>query len=363
MAECAGLKYMTRLSTKKIGAALDFGRVRATITCSVALVVLGALPSHAQFHDIIAPQSSGVTEAFGIDGSHVVGSYVDAFGLSHGYTYDISAHVYASFDAPLGVNGTVATGIQGNNQVGYYNDVYGQQHGFVYNGSAYNTIDLAEGPNGVAVTGISGNYIVGTAQDYFNPLFFGLPATQSFVMNLNDSSYTIVNQPDALAAASNTILSAISGNTAVGGYYDANNIEHGMIYDIFTGQFTTVDDPLGTGGTVLSGLLGDDIVGYYIDSDGNSHGMVYDIATGTFQTVDNPRGYQTILTGIAVSNNVFNPNPVLIGYYLSQTGNVTNTYGFWYQEATPEPGTLALLLSGAAASTFALRRRRKSKAA
>jgi hypothetical protein len=314
VAICVGLKKMGFSLSRSGQCNYKLIKRNAWLRAAAVLPVLFmARTSHAQFHDITVPQSSGVTEAFGIDGNNVVGSYVDAFGISHGYTYDISTHMYASFDAPLAVNGTVATGIQGSNTVGYFNDASGNQHGFVFNGSSYNTIDLAEGLNGTAVTGISGNYIVGTAQNYFNPLFFGLPATQSFVMNLTDSSYTLVNQPDALAAASNTILNAISGNTAVGGYYDSNNVEHGMIYDIFTGQFTTVDDPLGTGGTVLNGLLGDDIVGYYIDSDGNSHGMVYDIATGTFQTLDNPRGYQTVLTGMAVSNNVFNPNPVLIG--------------------------------------------------
>ncbi len=314
--------------------------------------------AQAQFRDLAIPGADGVTQAYSIQGSQVVGTYLDPFGMSHGFSYDLTTHMYGIYDATLAVNGTIVTGLDGVNRAGSYFDASGTQHGFVFDGSSYNTIDLAAGVDGTEVTGISGKYVIGQTTDIFNPLFFGTPATSSFVMDLTTSAVTQVDAPDALASANNTFLNAISGNTAVGSYTGSDGIDHGVIYDIFTGQYTTVDDPLAAQGTVLYGIFGNDIVGTYVDSGGLSHGLVYDIATGSFLTLDNPKGYSTIITGMALSNNIFNPNPVFVGYYLAQNGNSTNTYGFWFQEAAPEPGTWAMF-AGLATAAGAVRRRRK----
>jgi len=334
----------------------------AAVVALSAPLCLSANSANAQFHDLTIPGGDGVTQAYGIDGSHVIGTFLDPFGISHGFSYDVTTHVYGVFDATLGVNGTTANGIDGVNRVGSYLDNVGMQHGFVFDGTSYNTVDMAGAANGTTVTGISGNLIVGQYTDIFNPLFFGTPATSSFVMDLTTNAVTQVDAPDALASANNTLLNAVSGNTAVGSYTGSDGMNHGVIYDIFTGQYTTVDDPFAAQGTALYGILGNDIVGTYIDAGGLSHGLIYDIATGSFQTIDNPNGYSTIITGMAVSNNIFNPNPVFVGYYLALNGNSTNTYGFWFQEPTPEPGTWALF-AGLATAAGAVSRRRKTKRA
>ncbi len=50
---------------------------------------------------------------------------------------------------------------------------------------------------------------------------------------------------------------------------------HGFIYNIGTGTFATVDDPLGAGTTTINGIndLGQ-IVGFYVDGNDNTIGFV-----------------------------------------------------------------------------------------
>jgi hypothetical protein len=105
------------------------------------------------------------TEANGISGSNIVGTYYDASGNLHGFLFNGST--YTTLDDPLGVKGTQAWGISGTDIVGNYYDSSGESHGFLYNGSTYTTLDtlLGNGTQVYAVFGIDGNNIVGCYSD------------------------------------------------------------------------------------------------------------------------------------------------------------------------------------------------------
>jgi hypothetical protein len=65
----------------------------------------------------------------GIDGSNIVGGYIDASGGQHGFLYD--GITWTTLDMP-GASWTVARGIDGSSIVGDYYDTSGWQHGFIY---------------------------------------------------------------------------------------------------------------------------------------------------------------------------------------------------------------------------------------
>jgi uncharacterized membrane protein len=101
------------------------------------------------------------TNARGISGNTIVGSYWDASGYAHGFLYNGST--YTTLNAP-GATETNAIGIDGSNIVGTYTVALGYQHGYLYNGSTYTTLDVP-GAVYTDALGISGSNIVGTYMD------------------------------------------------------------------------------------------------------------------------------------------------------------------------------------------------------
>ena len=70
----------------------------------------------------------------------------------------------------------------------------------------------------------------------------------------------------------------------VGFYVDSSGATHGFLYS--GGTYTTLDDPLGTGGTFAQGINDQgQIVGYYIDSSNTLHGFLYSGGTSSRSTI------------------------------------------------------------------------------
>ena len=245
-------------------------------------------------------------EAFGInDAGQIVGAYVDANHLMHGYIY--SNGTYTIIDDPLaGTNGpypqsggstggTQAFGINNSGQiVGEYFDSDGALHGFSYSSGAYTTLDAPQGGGTYASAINSSGQIVG--------LYFGEP--NGFLYS--NGAYT-------------TLPTYLSGYYQVTGINDAGQIV-GMTYSgglpnaflYSNGVFTSLSDPLGTNGTAAVAINNNgQIVGYYLDSSNVQHGFVY--SDGIYTTIDDPLGtHGTVLTGI-------NDLGEVVGYYLDNS--------------------------------------------
>ncbi len=109
--------------------------------------------------------SAATTLAFGICGSNIVGTYLDApSNTYHGFLYDGST--WKTLDDPLGTT-TVLRGISGGDIVGYYYTDAGISHGCLYDGSTWTTLDDPLGDETLAI-GISGNCVVGWYRDPSN---------------------------------------------------------------------------------------------------------------------------------------------------------------------------------------------------
>jgi hypothetical protein len=197
------------------------------------------------------------TNAYGIDGNNVVGSYKDASGNVHGFLYN--GRTYQTLDVP-GAGNTYACGINGGNIVGFYEDttVNRHEHGFFYNGSTYKTID-PPGSVRTQTNGISGNLVVGfytTGEGYSYGCIYDISPNPYFPPPNFIKSF-------GFPGSYTTIAYGIYGNKIVGYYLDEGAQQlHGFLYDNTTDTYTPVDKA-DSSVTYPMGIYGNTIVGSY----------------------------------------------------------------------------------------------------
>jgi probable HAF family extracellular repeat protein len=171
----------------------------------------------------------------------------------------------------FGDYGTHALGINSGDQiVGYYVDAVGVEHGFLRNFTGY---------------GVRGGYISLDPTGSINTMAEGINddgqivglyetadlADHGFIYNIATNAFTPI---DVNGATSTEALGVNNSGAVVGVYFDGSGKEHGFVRTS-TGQFTIVDDPnAGTGGTLVGGINNEgEIVGWYTGSDGHDHGF------------------------------------------------------------------------------------------
>ena len=301
------------------------------------------------------PLGTNGTQAYGVSGNNIVGTYTGSSGNLHGFLATVPepssmalaalglfgvvvfarrssqiacigrlvliavvamasartsfAITYTTIDFP-GSHSTTAIETDGSNIVGEYDDSSLRAHGFLYNGSTYTTLDdpLATGTLGTFVDGISGGNIVGE--------YYSSNVPHGFLYN--GSTYTTLDDP---LGTKGTEATGISGGNIVGDYYDSSNVQHGFLYNGST--YTTLDNPLGTKGTIALGISGGNIVGEYFDSSNVQHGFRYNGTTYT--TLDDP--LETGPIG-SIAENIDGNN--IVGDY----NNATGVHGFLYNGTT-----------------------------
>lgn len=269
------------------------------------------------------------TTVQGLNGNTLVGTYTDSSNAQHGFTYDGANFNQLDVPTTFGAN-TNARGMSGNSIVGFYTDSSSKIHGFLFNGTNYSTLDDPSATNGTYALGIDGSNIVG---QFLSPqsgfLFDGTNYQTLFASN-----------------AIETVALGINGNNVLGTYADSSSVLHGMIYNINTQNYSTLDAPGGgTGagqGTELISAQGNNMVGRYFDSSGVQHAFWYD--GSSFHDLILPGSINSVATGIN--------GDTVVGYY-SDSGNVS--HGF--ETTIPEPASFTLLAGCIASLTVRKRKR------
>jgi hypothetical protein len=176
-----------------------------------------------------------------------VGFYIDASGLSHGYTYDIKSGGFsANIDDPSAMSGGIVVGSTVTAAINNKGDIAG----FYTNTGPTNTASV--------IHGFVDNHGVFTTVD-------APGATTTELLGLND-------QGIAVGFESFTNAAGIT-------------ITHGIIYDTKTGTLTTLDAPNGTNSTTFNGINDKgEIVGFYTDATG-THGLLVDTVGITHMTM------------------------------------------------------------------------------
>jgi hypothetical protein len=175
-------------------------------------------------------------QLIGVNDSKIaVGFYIDASGLSHGYTYEIKSGAFsANIDDPSAISGGIVVGSTVRAAINNKGDIAG----FYTDTGPTNTASIIHG----------------------------------FVDN-----HGVFTSVDAPGATTTELLGLNDQGIAVGFDVDVNGM-HGIIYDTKTGKLTTVDAPNGinpTTSTTFNGINDKgDIVGFYTDTTGQTHGLL-----------------------------------------------------------------------------------------
>ena len=184
------------------------------------------------FTNVNGPGST-FTQVLGLnDHNEAVGFYMTSTGVTNGFTYSLGTMNVTTLAVPASWNATAVTAAGVNNSgtvVGFFTNAAGTA-GFIDNNGTY----------------LSPTDPLGT-----NPMFFGI----------------------------NNLGQVVGTDTA------ANGASEGFVYDMNTGTWTLVVDPLemttpdsfGISGTILNGIndLGQ-VVGFYAGPNGNVDGLLVD---------------------------------------------------------------------------------------
>ena len=279
---------------------------RILIVCLILTFVLGLVPPPASAQQFITFNYPGATTTFPTlinNKGEVVGYYVDADGINHGFT--LLNGQFTAINVPGGVQ-TLANGANDLGEiVGEYVDSAGAQHGFLFNGTTYTTIDYP-GSNQSYLSSINNmGEIVGGHFDVTGDTVIG------HGFSLINGVFTTVDFPGSglLLNAPNQIndLGVIAG-----WYFDANSVSHGYVYN--AGVFTAINLP-GASCTGVNAINDSgELSGYYcVGTLGASEGFTN--VDGRFTKVNFPSNLGTLIN-LAVNNA-----GQLVAAYLDSEGN------------------------------------------
>jgi hypothetical protein len=253
------------------------------------------------------------------NGGQVVGWYVDAGGVLHGFLRDAAGEITA-LDAPAaGVqlhSGTVADSINDAGQIsGHYIDGSGTRHGFVRDAAGNYSTFTPPGSLYVAVSVLSQN---GSASGWYQD------STSVGVGYVRDARGGITRF--SVPGSDWTQTAAINASSQITGLCGLSSGKlQGFIRNA-DGSFVTFDFPgARTFPPVVVGIADNgDVVGYYGSGEpGGFHGFVRGAATGAITTFDDPDADHIHFDGTfpqAVSGNGtiagFFSNPSLQGFIL-----------------------------------------------
>ena len=294
-------------------------RRASAILITTLLLVLVVAPAQAAltYTTLDHPLAGGGgTVPYDLDGNTIVGTFRDAAGVAHAFTYDGTTWTTLDHPAAAAPRGTAAYGIDDGIICGAYVDATGQTFGYLFDGVTWTT--LAHPPVGLGrpdtfARGISGNTVVG--------YYIEGPVTRGFVYNAGSFADLIV------PGATGTFPEDVDGSRVVGTFEDPLG-SHGFLTE--GALIAPFDHPLGALlGTFGSGVDGSSVVGTYLSIlDGSAHGFLFD--RGEYIPVDYPGATDTAVNGIN--------GPRLVGSYVDAAGA---THGFL--AVVPEPTAACLL--------------------
>jgi probable HAF family extracellular repeat protein len=273
---------------------------------------VGDIYTYIPFND---PSSAYFTQALGINNlGQIVGRYVNPAGVGSAYgdAFLDSGGTFTKIAVPGATIGTTeALGINDTGQiVGDYvsGPLSGPAIGFLYSGGQFTNIEFP-GAISTGATGINNaGQIVGSFSDTNN-------IAHGFLYSAG--IYTQIDAP----GGHDTTVSGINNEGQVTGTYFAPNgttggfTAYGFIYNLNTGTYATLGDPLATGGTFSIGINdAGQVVGYFIGQ--GDQAFLY--SNGIYTLLSPSPSNANIATGINDAGEIIGyyptPNPVPWAY-------------------------------------------------
>jgi len=303
------------------------------VLCTVALAL-----SFTNFNAPGAGTAAGEgTEAIGINGAEIIGTYIDSKTALHGFLLSTSGSFTAINPPGAGTAaglGTVAEGINNAGTIaGYYTDKSMVFHGFVLSTNGVYTILNASGAGTKAGDGtLAAN--INTSGEVAGFYAESTGASKGFVWTSKSGFTTFEALGSGTGSGQGTFTAGFDGlndsGEVAGDYIDSKGVAHGYLRSS-GGVFTDINaSGAGTSsgqGTFASGVNDDGtFVGLYIDSNNANHGLVRSssgtitefnvLGAGTSDTgcPKNSSGALTACQGTFPQN--INSWGMIVGYYV-----------------------------------------------
>jgi hypothetical protein len=280
--------------------------------------------ARADFTNIINPSDPTFNQSLGINNAGTIAGYFGSGAAGHpnqGYT------VVPPYGAPDFTNenfpGSAQTQVVGINNVGitvgFWIDGSNNNFGFVDKGGTFTSVNDPSTPT----TGTTTNQLLGVNDNGVAAGFYNDSGGNShaYTYNIGATTFAPINPTGATSAFASDINNAglISGVAVVGG------VTEGFLDS--SGTFTFFEVPGATSTQFLGINNNGQAVGFYVDAVGNTHGLIYNIGTSSYQSVDDPSA-----AGTTAFNGV-NDEGQIVGFYVDANGN---TIGL-LTSAVPEP--------------------------
>lgn len=282
-------------------------------------------------------------QLLGINNAGTIAGYFGSGATNHpnkGYTlaapYGQGNYINENFPASFQ---TQVVGINNNGSpttVGFWVDGAGNNFGFVNQGGGFTSVSNPNTSTTTPFTQVLGVNDSNVAVGFYTD---GNGNNQGYSYNIAQKQFSAVAPPNAMSATA----TGINNNGIISGFYaDAAGNVHGFLDN--AGNFTSLDDPNGTN-TMLLGLNNNgQVVGSFVDANGVTNGVVYDLQTKIWQTVNDPNSSAIPafdVTGTTI--NGINDRGQLVGFY----SDGANVDGF-LATPVPEPASVGFMLFGGA---------------
>jgi hypothetical protein len=282
------------------------------------------------------------TQLNGIDGSNIIGTYANNGFIYNGTSYlDIIHPNSAMWTTPLGISG--------NNIVGtYFNTGW---HSFLFNTSTETYIDIVDPSpyqHNTFLTAIYGSNALGIINNAGN--------YSNFIYNINTSNFSYINYASSFLKLTGISENYIIGHFSNNGVYGNSTSQGGLIYNIQTSQWTTINCPFAVDisvqstGTEPLAISGSNIVGIYGIGNGQVRSFLYNITSQTWSSFN---GTVSGISGDTIVGTYGGNGDPYYGYSVPISGISTIPT----TQSVPEPSTYALFGLGASALIIAYRRR------
>lgn len=148
-------------------AAIDGGNYAGSYKSAAGTFGFVSTANGADFTTLSDPAAPTNTYVLGLAGNTVLGSYVDANNIRHGFIFDESTSTFTTIDDPSAGNallqGTIVRSFLGGNFYGTFIDAKSVAHGFVYDGNSFETLDDPAG--NASLQAVSDSMLVGFYHD------------------------------------------------------------------------------------------------------------------------------------------------------------------------------------------------------
>jgi uncharacterized membrane protein len=244
--------------------------------------------------------SDPFTQLLGVNNNMIIAGYHNFF-QNQGFVLTLPNN-FAVENYP-GSMMTQVIGINNNGTTsGFYVDQNGITHGFYHTSNGtYTTVDFS----GTQFNQLLSQNDLKQAAGYFSMSVNNTTPDTPYIYDEVGGIFEVINIPGAVGGAQATGIN--NSQWKCGFFIDSNQINHGWLLQ--GGVFTQLDYP----GSIFTQALGlnnnNQVVGSYVDASNLSHGFVYNVTSGQFTNIDDPLG-----VGTTVVNGI-NDSGVLVGFF------------------------------------------------